>query len=372
MKFDVFPHTILLVRSGSRCYGTHTKDSDLDLQGVAIAPPKYYLGLESFEQANDTGMFDDTRFYSLLSEEDREIAARTKCEGTIYDVRKFIRLASASNPNMLDALFCRDSDVILASRAGTTLRENRRLFLSRQAEMRYGAYALGQMQRVALHRDYLLNPIHTEPTRAEYGLPASAVIPAEQLGAINAAITKQLDHWELRASDLDQATILQVQEHIQETLVQMGIASENKWILAAKTIGLDDDIIHILEKERAFARAIQKWRSYKKWQKDRNPARAALEAKFGYDLKCALHATRLVLTCEELLRTGELHVYRGDRDIDTLIDVLNGKWTYEQLMSWMEEKRALLKQLALCSPLPTKPDMDKIDELCCELISSTF
>lgn len=36
--------TILLAKSGSRAYGMHRPDSDVDLQGIVIPPKEYFLG----------------------------------------------------------------------------------------------------------------------------------------------------------------------------------------------------------------------------------------------------------------------------------------------------------------------------------------
>src|SRR5690348_12239591 len=103
MEFDLPAATILLTVAGSRAYGIHRSDSDVDVKGVAIPPASYLHGyLKRFEQADAPSHL--VPFTSLLNEEERAAVAATKLEGSIYDLRKFITLASDNNPNILDVL----------------------------------------------------------------------------------------------------------------------------------------------------------------------------------------------------------------------------------------------------------------------------
>lgn len=47
--------TIILAPTGSYAYGTNTEESDRDYKGVCIPPIDYYLGLESFNEYNNSG-----------------------------------------------------------------------------------------------------------------------------------------------------------------------------------------------------------------------------------------------------------------------------------------------------------------------------
>src|SRR5687768_4171458 len=112
MDFELVRHTILLAVTGSRAYGIHRPDSDVDVKGVAIPPARHFHGfLHRFEQADRPAQI--AAFAPYLTAEERAIVATSKLEGSVYDVRKLLSLATACNPNILDVLFCRDAEIRL-------------------------------------------------------------------------------------------------------------------------------------------------------------------------------------------------------------------------------------------------------------------
>jgi uncharacterized protein len=64
--------------------------------------------------------------------------------------------------------------------------------------------------------------------------------------------------------------------------------------------------------------------------------RRALAEQFGYDVKNASHAIRLLRMLIDLLRTGKLLVDRTDIDADELISIKRGEWTHEQVLAHMD------------------------------------
>ena len=48
MHFDIKEHTIFRTITGSHAYGMATKDSDVDVRGVAIAPLDVVIGFSHF------------------------------------------------------------------------------------------------------------------------------------------------------------------------------------------------------------------------------------------------------------------------------------------------------------------------------------
>lgn len=383
MTFDIRKHTIILARSGSRAYGIHRPDSDLDVQGVLIAPAEKYIGLEGFEQAKvahhhfmkkadmsaaDAKLSGAETFFDTLNADDYEVVKASKAEGTIYDVRKFIRLASQCNPNILDSLFCRDEDLLICTPAGRKLRDARKIFLSRKALHTFSGYAFSQLKRIKTHRRWLLNPVEHKPTRAEYNLPERTVIAEDRMSVMKAAIQKRMDGWEMDLSGLDDARIIQITQHIETTLLEMEIAADNKWTYAARSIGLDDNVIKVLDDERKYEKALDDYKSYQHWKATRNPARAELESKYGYDCKHGGHLTRLFNMCEGLLKTGTLDVWRVGIDADEIIKIRNGGWTYDQLIEHADSKMKELTELAKNSVLPWGPDLAAVDKLCQELV----
>jgi len=79
------------VLSGSHAYGLNTPDSDKDYRGILIPPREYYFSpfksIEQYESKNP--------------------------DRTIFELKKFVRLATDNNPNILELLFIDDSALVL-------------------------------------------------------------------------------------------------------------------------------------------------------------------------------------------------------------------------------------------------------------------
>lgn len=350
---------------GSRAYNMSTSSSDVDIKGILICPKEYYFGfLNRFEQADKSSHM--MKFYEYLTDEEKDKADQGELEGSIYELSKFMKLAAGCNPNILDVLFCRDQEVRYITSLGKKLRDNRDLFLSKKARYTYEGYATSQLKRIKSHRQFLLNPPGSPPERKDFGLPDRKLIPGEQLQAAENAINKKLDSWEIDFGTMDKAGKIHVQEQLEQYMLDLKLGTEDKFKIAAKAVGSSDNFIELMIKERDYRIAKYKWRQYQEWKKNRNPERAELERRFFYDCKFAMHLARLLKTCKELLKTGELKVYRDDAD--ELLAIKNGALTYDQLMEFVEKESKEIKVLYEVSTLRYSPDMNRLDNLCVEII----
>src|SRR5262249_1782814 len=154
---------------GSRAYGLAREGSDTDVKGVIVGPAVWYHGfLEGKEQV--------------------ELSA----DHVWFEIRKFIRLAAAANPTILELLFTDPSDHRTIASAGRRLLDARDQFLSLQVAETFNGYAMGQLKRIKPHRRWLLAPPKSEPRRSDFGLPEGLAIPKDQLGAAETLIAKGL------------------------------------------------------------------------------------------------------------------------------------------------------------------------------------
>lgn len=362
MDFPIRPHTHLLVLAGSRAFGVHHADSDVDIKGVAVPPAAWIHGcLRTFEQATEVGAFVED-----LAPGEREVAGRTKLEGTVFDLRKFMRLATEANPNLLEVLFCRDAEVRRITPVGERLRAARRLFVTARARHTFGGYATAQLKRIETHRRWLLHPPTTEPTRTEFQLPERTVLPADQLSAATAAIRSRVDAWDVDLSMLEEPERVALQGRIAELLADLQLNADDRWRAGARAIGLDENFLLLLDRERRYKAARTQWEQFHHWKANRNAARAEGEARFGYDVKHGAHLYRLLKMCREILEQGEVWVWRGDRDADEIQTIRRGEWPYERLVGWAREQEAILRDLP--AVVPDAPDRDAIDALCVELV----
>ncbi len=97
------------------------------------------------------------------------------------------------------------------------------------------------------------------------------------------------------------------------------------------------------------------------WTRPRDPARAALEAKVGYDTKAAMHLVRLLRTAQETLATGHVRVWRGDHDADELGQIRDGAWSWDTLEAWATDAGRAVEDAVATSPLPSAPDLREIE-----------
>jgi predicted nucleotidyltransferase len=309
LTVDWLPNRLIFACvTGSWAYGTATPTSDVDIRGVAIPPKDYLLG-----------------FHKKF---DQQVISTGETDTTVFSLQKYLSLAVDANPNILELLFIDNKDLILVdSPFWATLREHRDLFLTKKAKHTYSGYAYSQLQRIRLHRNYLLNPPKKEPTRQDFGLPNRTVIPKDILGAID------------KLSTLEDATS-----------------------------DISVEALTLLDKEKRYSSARREWEQYQVWKKNRNPVRAAMEEKFGVDCKHLSHVVRLYRTGIEILETGKLNVYRADAD--ELLAIKNGAWSYEKAMEWADEQEKRLNIAYENSKLPHSCDVNKVNSLCVSLIEN--
>lgn len=118
-------------------------------------------------------------------------------------------------------------------------------------------------------------------------------------------------------------------------------------------------------RQTEFRAAQRRWRDYQRWRAERNPRRAALEERFGYDTKHAMHLCRLLTMGLEALREGAIRVRRPDAD--WLRAVREGLYDYDQLLAWAAAQEAEVRAAEASSPLPEEPDEAAVEELVIEL-----
>ena len=343
--------TIFLTRCGSHAYGTNISTSDEDFKGIAIPPREYVLGFtKKFEQA-------------IFKEPDM----------VVFDLRKFMDLAAACNPNVIETLFTDPSDWCMWDSSWNKLLDNREKFISKRAKHTFSGYAISQLKKLRSHYRWLKNPPVAPPSRADFNLPSStSLISNGEREEIESTIKLMVDSWQLDLDGLDDATKIKIQNNIDTYIKQMGVASKYEagidplWMAAYRNLGLSVELQATLMQEKRYNTAMKEWKQYLGWKETRNKARAALEEKYGYDCKHAMHLVRLMRMCREIITEGKVMVKRPDAA--ELLEIRNGAWPYERLIEWAEQQDKDMNMLYLKSTLPHHPNMDELNKLCIEMI----
>ena len=219
----------------------------------------------------------------------------------VYALAKFARLALAGNPNLLEVLWTEAPDILHCDDSGERLRAGRALFSSRRAGERFLGYAEEQETRLERHRRWIAAP------------PAGPPAP-ESFGATMVGGRARFPH---------------------------------------------------ADAQRGFDAALKHWNHYETWRAERNPARAGLEQRFGYDTKHAMHLLRLLEMGAELVEGGALLVRRPDAQ--WLRGVRAGSLSYEDLRAAVAERKQRLHDALERSALPLEPDADAAEALVIEI-----
>lgn len=292
---------------GSRAYNLARADSDTDYKGIIVGPADWYHGYRGGPEQIEKNA-DHVR----------------------YEIRKFFKLGVASNPTVLEMLWTEPGDHRTVTAQGDHLLNSRQSFLTKRTRGTFAGYALSQLKRIKTHRRWLLSPPKQEPTRGAFGLPERTLIPRDQLGAA-------------------------------ETLMEQGRVEEAE---------LSPNFLEILEREKRYRQTRKEWEQYNAWLKGRNPARAELEAKFGYDTKHAMHLVRLQRMAVEILTEERVIVRRPDRE--ELLAIRDGVWSYDELIEQCEQLEVKINLAGEHSKLPDEPDEDALEELCMTIVDEVL
>ena len=239
----------------------------------------------------------------------------------IFNIKKVLSLMANCNPNMFDLLFAPREFWQQTSVYWEEIWKNREMFISKKAKSSFCGYANDQLKRIGTHRKWLFDPPDHQPTREEFGLKKKPTI--------------------------------------REDLIRTVLSFPSEYIVEE----LREDVV----KEQAYQKALQTWRHYNKWKKERNPARAALEARIGYDAKHGMHLTRLLRMGREILVNGEVLPDRRKIDAEELKQIRNCEWPYEKMMEEVRRLEDDLDRLRKTSTIPEEVDEKKVNDLCIEV-----
>lgn len=330
-------NTIFLTLHGSQAYGLANELSDVDVKGICIPPRSVENDLfHRFEQ----------------SENDVEIAEKyahwknpnnPKFESVIYSLRKFFLLASKVNPNIIELLFTDESSWLERSWASDFLIGKRDAFLSSKAKFTFSGYAFAQAAKIERHRKWIVMGEVKEPSREEFGLPPIRPSGVEEVFGY---VKSKVEQWNFNQFELEESDRADMKELIWDLVAQLSNknVSWDNWpdAYAAGVIhkmenelSLKEDVIRLINAERAYFKAKNTYQSWIRWKKERNPARRELEVKSGYDTKHASHLVRLMRMGYEILTEGKVIVKRPDAD--ELLAIKNGAWTYDRVMEYKED-----------------------------------
>jgi len=345
------------VLSGSHAYGLATPESDYDYRGIFIPDKKYYFN--PFQKVEQFEFKDSDR--------------------VIYEITKFINLATQANPNILELLFIDKKFIKKTSPEAELLREHRNLFLTARCKFTYSGYAFAQLKRIKNHKKWINNP-PIKPERKD--------LDKQHKWFNNSFITQLIEgfrnYLSVSISDrlidefnkrkkykeaIDRVWLIKI---LQNSLSDVPKPYFKDFVIRFfRSISknyIKDEYAELLKKEFEYYIAMKEWQQYKRWKENRNPKRAEIERKYGFDLKHSAHLVRLVMQGKEILTKGTLTV--DVSNIKEVIAVKNGEWSYEYLLGWIKDQEKELDEIYINKKyvVPNKPDIKRIENLTRDII----
>lgn len=303
MQDMIARNKILEIRSGSHLYGTNVETSDEDFTGIFIADEEYYLGLKSVEEID-------------LSIQSKNISGRNTTEAVdrkFHEFRKFCKLALDNNPNILEMLFVNNENVVSCNRYGQSLRQNAELFPWVGCAQKFLGYAFSQKHKMKI------KPDNMEKVLSAYG-------------------------YLLNLLETNRRNSLIVD--IQDDLIKMGFVEHHQHIKVG-----DIYIQRNATVKSEFDKLKRRIGSFTN--------RQSLISRYGYDTKFGMHLIRLMMEGKELLETGEIEYPLKDRSL--LLDIRNGKYTCEEVITMSEEFEKEVESLKETTKLPKHPRFNDVN-----------
>lgn len=138
------PNLQYVTLMGSVAYGVSNPDSDYDYYGFCI-PPKHIIAphlagvIPGF--GNQGEKFDQWQQAHIVFN-DKEY------DFQIFSIVKYFDLCMGSNPNMIDSIFTPARCIGFATQVAEHVRDNRKLFLSKECWPKFKGYAGSQLHKI--------------------------------------------------------------------------------------------------------------------------------------------------------------------------------------------------------------------------------
>ena len=119
----------------------------------------------------------------------------------------------------------------------------------------------------------------------------------------------------------------------------------------------------LIYNEQAFNSAKRQHHEYWDWRRNRNESRwtAQERGQIDYDAKNMMHLVRLLLSGENIVKTGEPIVRFDGERLETLLSIRRGEWKFDEIMAFADAKKSVIE--AGKGSLPPDCDTEKVDEL---------
>ena len=296
---------------GSHAYGLANNNSDFDVYGFTI-PPKNFIfphltgKLTGFGKSAPS--FDQYVKHHIMDVDALGGKGR-EWDITIFGIVKFFELCRQNNPNMLETLFTNEEHVLHCTQIGRLVRDNRHLFISKEAWKRFRGYAFSQLHKC----------------------------DTKGLGLVTEVREFEEAH---RIPHTTNLQYIKRYTKIEKTQDEDGMEARTAFMGLSR-------------------RELNKYESLLRLGEEKSK-RFNMRKAHGVDTKNLYNVLRLLDEAEQILLEGTIDLQRSR---EVLKSVRRGEWTYQQVYDWVQEKDKALEVVYAKCDLPTRPPEEPLREL---------
>ena len=262
----------------------------------------------------------------ILIGHDFEQVVNEATDTTIYSLDKLVKLLVSCNPNCIEQLGLKPEHYLYVAPAGQLLLDNAELFLSKRAAYSFGGYAMAQLNRLCNKSGRAVEEVSTNETRS--------------LQKAISAMKRDKQCSDVTVEEIDGVPTI----HIHDSF------SADSFYKFAQVINNVHSDYH-------------------------SSSRNTKAQSHGKLAKHQMHLVRLYLMAKDILEDSKIITYR-EKEHDFLMDIRNGKYLTEdsrptqEFMDMVGELEQGLKDSIKKSPLPDKPDEERINDLLADINES--
>lgn len=332
---------IFEVIAGSKAYGLDNEKSDTDIRGVFVWPKNLFYSLDYLPQvANETN------------------------DIVYYELKRFMELLSKNNPNIIELLNVPAKCILHKDALMDGIKPD--MFLSKLCEKTFANYAFSQIKKAYGLEKKINNPV--EPERKSV-LDFCFV----HVGKEAVQLAEWLAGQGFKQEEIGLSAIAHLRDcynvyHSAEIKYTGIVRKENANDVCLSSIPKDEQPIGILYFNKdGYSVYCKQYKTYWEWVGKRNDERYKTTMNHGknYDSKNMMHVFRLLRMAEEIAREGEINVFRNDKNY--LLNIKDGKFDYDVLLSDANEMMTDLPVLFQQSKLKDEPDLNEINKLLVEM-----
>lgn len=399
---------------GSKAYGTCLESSDEDHGGIYMETEKELLG----------SWLPSGQIQQEISDDKHDVVW--------YKFGRFMELLRKSNPNILESIFIPDNCVIYEHPIITELKKSRDIFITKNCFKPFIGYSIQQLKKARSlgkkvaqpdeqPQPFLIDSVFTFYKQGS--IPIKTYLNKRGLnqkycGLVNipnctsnlscfydwgAHISKEtniktfsdFEGWInngkiddlFRKYVIDRFKLDRKYDSVRDIWDKYfsisrdyhGIVKSEEEINPSKQLRLssvnkgEEPICIISYDSNAYTQRCIKYKEWQNWKACRNEERykEVLDKK-GYDVKNATHCLRLMNMGIEIAKGEGIKVDRRGIDADYLLKVRTGQFTFEEIMTTLDEKQKELEKVINNSRIPDDIDLDVFEDLVYNLRNEFF